>query len=241
MSDFKPLRRKWGLVTLAMLLLLIGDWFRSYRHRDGVLIRGPRRFHILALKEGIFSWIANPNAPRDDGPANPPLIEPFTAVIDHVAEPMLFFYEDMLVEPKQQVFGFYFGLFDPSRTRIWKIPYWSIALPLILLSGYLLLSKPRRQLDIVEQRRLRKKTLLIAIGTLAAAYALAAVIQMIVVLIKLDWASDNAISILAASVAPLAVGLVVSLICFQKAFPRQSLASQKEPLTPPTADPPASS
>ena len=100
MSDyFKPLRRKVGLVTLAMACLLTAGWVRSYCGGDRI---------IAIVMEGFESkngYIQHIRIDLEGRGWKKPLV------------------------------------YRPDGT--FCVPYWSICVPLTLLSAFLLLSKPR--------------------------------------------------------------------------------------------------
>jgi hypothetical protein len=62
------------------------------------------------------------------------------------------------------------------------------------------------------------KVILIVIGSLAALYAAVAIVQLVHTLLATNAENPYEISRLAASVVPVCLGLIVSLICFLKAF-----------------------
>jgi hypothetical protein len=52
---FKPWRRKAGVVTLVMALVLMGVWIRSMFYQDGLMIFG-KRLTMIATAAGSLSW-----------------------------------------------------------------------------------------------------------------------------------------------------------------------------------------
>ena len=94
MGDFfKGWRRKAGVVTLAMAMLLTDAWIRSISTRDSVGFRLFGKWNVAASEEQSLQW----------------------------------------------------GAEVPSTIlwNVWTVPYWSIVLPLTLLSAWLILAKPR--------------------------------------------------------------------------------------------------
>ena len=155
-------KRRMGVVTLPLALLLIVAWMRSFVVRDKIFIHS--RFPVLyvASKDGQLSWERHSplilEAPSDsvsakalkDGPHND--WEPW----------------EIHWNWRRECCGFLFGSgilslsldkFPPEERRwriepppkrlvdVWMIPYWSIVIPLTLLSVRLLFSKPRQSIQ----------------------------------------------------------------------------------------------
>jgi uncharacterized membrane protein len=62
------------------------------------------------------------------------------------------------------------------------------------------------------------KVILIIIGCLGGAYAVVGVVQFIKAMLISDPATAYGTSYIAASVVPVCLGLIVCVLCFQKAF-----------------------
>ena len=152
MGYFKPLRRKIGVVTLVLACVFMVAWVRSQVVVDAMSITCSRWQHFLFSDNfgiwwetdlisqkgrqvpffGDFSkWYLQSNK-RATPPPEAPDFE-FAANPDIVLTSYGFYYA-VLFSKNQN---------PPLVKSTWIIPYWSIILPLTLLSAWLLLSKPR--------------------------------------------------------------------------------------------------
>lgn len=139
---FKPLRRRLGVVTLVMACIFGEAWVRSFTFSDGVWIRGgDKSLHMLFSMPNWCGWILVPckqGRLPDKWPGfygwhkttlNPRFqADPFDGVHQHIV---------ILTG------GFNFHISREETNYHLIAPYRSIVLPLILLSAYLLLTKPR--------------------------------------------------------------------------------------------------
>jgi hypothetical protein len=135
---FKPLRRKFGVVTLSLACAFMAGWMRSQTISESISFRGsPSRVHVLSSRASFLRW----NCRGGDSP------ERFYArtKFDHDSIAALV-NDDLQIDHRWRMCGFQSvsGL-TPSGvpTAIWIIPFASIVIPLTLLSVWLLLSKPR--------------------------------------------------------------------------------------------------
>ena len=121
---FHGWRRKAGCVTLVVALLLMAGWLRSRNISDRIVIR--RYGHVteyLVSQQSGFGWSK----------------EIYWNLIG----------AEMLTEvPYREWLGFRYGMkLLPdnlvAKVNVRIIPYWSLTIPLTLLSAYLLLWKPR--------------------------------------------------------------------------------------------------
>lgn len=160
-SYFKPLRRKIGVVTLVMACLFAAGWVRSSVVQDHAQICYQRSAHDLNSNGGRFQWdcYRDPEVIRFGyGPPsfnwqtyerNQPAIDThwgrsrtnwqcgwlgvkvcYGKVHTHSGE-------------VHTAGGIVFVNPRMLNIRSLEVPYWSIVIPLTLLSAYLLLSKPR--------------------------------------------------------------------------------------------------
>ena len=124
MGDFfKPWRRKIGAVTLVMSCIFMAAWITTAG--TIILIRSMDSRVVIEMwpKDGHDPWeIEFFNSQR-----------PINVTSLFLGE-MLFFWEWR---------GFASGEWSATFVRLWTVPYWSIVMPLTLLSAYLLLSKTR--------------------------------------------------------------------------------------------------
>jgi len=146
---FKPRRRKFGVITLLMACVLMVGWVRSNFFKDELWFSkdpspnqvfvqsctgGVRFFYGSAngeITRGGYWWISRRCGAGDLNFAG-------------FGVPFVF-------DRRWQYWGFDFGkgheIQQPPTEYILQfmfIPYWSIVLPLTLLSAFLLLSKPRK-------------------------------------------------------------------------------------------------
>lgn len=135
---FNGWRRKAGVVTLVLACVFTAGWVRSFTTLDGLFFNpGPTRLMLFStvgklslairingeLKHEPFYWLRRPPAPAAHRLPDDPFEGPFST--------------------RWSLFGFEFKEMARLPYPIWTVPYWSIVLPLTLLSAWLLLSKPR--------------------------------------------------------------------------------------------------
>ena len=135
---FQGWRRKAGLTTLAMALLLFTAWMRSYVFRDRVFFPGQQYCQTITSHGGSILWDQWLNPGKFDS-----LPIEFTSFKDLFTD--CYPGEDIEVEWRMDWAGFAFGKANPISDRMawWIVPYWALVLPLTLLSAWLLLIKPR--------------------------------------------------------------------------------------------------
>ena len=129
---FKGWRRKAGVVTLVVACAAATGWVRSLRTMDELTIPGNRATHYLNSTDGTVGWWM-----RNDDPNVRFSFQTRRSDSNDWAIVL----EQVHILWKFEWCGFGCGESHRSRLRIWMIPYWSIVLPLTLLSAYLLLSK----------------------------------------------------------------------------------------------------
>ncbi len=116
-------RRKLGCVTLVTALLIAGPWLRSYVIVDtfeGAF--GPRR-HELRSRHGRLTWSAyNPEVVERTWVWRTRPTSRRDAYVAAFTPPVDFNH--------------------PWKMRRWEIHYWTLAVPLTLLSVYLVLWRP---------------------------------------------------------------------------------------------------
>lgn len=137
MSYFKPLRRQLGIVTLLIACLLVGGWVRSMLVGD-FLTRSNMEF--ISINQALIIRFAGKDSPATTAYES--------AVLDRAGNGLG--YDD---DWDSLHFGFGYRSFPVTRflngsrsestTVDYRIPYCSIALPMVALSAYLLLSKTR--------------------------------------------------------------------------------------------------
>ena len=141
---FKGWRRKIGVVTLLMALAFMAGWVRSLSNMDIVCLPADRHTLIFLASEHqsiTFQHEShmNTNLPWEcldwiSGPAKIP--DPDKDQTHWLWKWHGFAFADGINYPDIP------PTFQPAM--IWVIPYWSITIPLTLISLFLLLSKPRK-------------------------------------------------------------------------------------------------
>ena len=111
---FKGWRCKAGLVTLAMALLLTVAWTRSYVTADAIKFGFIGQQHIAISLDGQLAWESYPG------------------------------YGRLQYERRQHRVTGNVSVRAVIDQMSCKAPYWSVVLPLTLLSAWLILVKPRK-------------------------------------------------------------------------------------------------
>ena len=145
MGDFfKPWRRKIGCVTLLMACLFMAGWVRSISDTDFVhFYCGNNSTALVLSSDRSVVWTKFHEERSHDEMSFPEW--------DTTRKKVCF---DERFEWKWQWGGFSVGHCHSESSTVWVIPYWSITIPLMLLSAYLLPSKPR----ISNQKKLAELT-----------------------------------------------------------------------------------
>ncbi len=138
MNDyFKPLRRQIGVVTLVMACVFAAGWLRSGFVRDQIFIRTGSCVYTFESVDSTLIWVRtyhwDHNNWDDLSVWKVGKMLPTKQIISEAYE----------LPYTQLRFGF--GAFENANRDVhyWIIPYWSVPLPLTLLSAWLLLSKVR--------------------------------------------------------------------------------------------------
>ena len=148
MGYFKPLRRKFGVITLVMACVFAAGWVRSLFVFDVLSIDpgGSRGAGLYSLQSSLsFSRISRESPPEAETGEFTPVASPLWQSEPSSNIPPLF--ENDAFDWKWKFCGFGFGIAEsPLGQEVLSVaPYWSIVIPLTLLSAYLLLSKPRKK------------------------------------------------------------------------------------------------
>lgn len=121
---FKGWRRKAGCVTLVMACVLMSVWFRSLVFFDYVDFTTSDRQHEVFSIRGSLSWsswdLVGPRTEHRQTEWGGSTIT-----------------DDLIVLA--------LAIPDDARPSCWTAPYWSFAVPLMLLSAYLILWNPRKK------------------------------------------------------------------------------------------------
>jgi len=163
---FNGWRRKVGVVTLVLACVLVGEWARSYRREDALRLgdgnetsfivfratqNGITCERYVAVRGVIFHYSPGwyhytiQNGFRfggDEGIVPEGSAPSFGGTL---VERDIWKWECCGFEIQER--GFEFGESieqDKYRLIKWTLPWWSIVLPLTLLSAFLLIAKPRK-------------------------------------------------------------------------------------------------
>jgi hypothetical protein len=150
---FRGWRRKTGCATLVLACVSMLGWMRSREYVDIVTVftRG-NVTHFCVSDRECFKWIMT-TAPVNRSAAAIPQLGLSTRKVsnldaDHSFAPIFSRAPDW--RTNLSTAGFQIGDasfsvpgFGDYRASIVQVPYWSIVLPLTLLSAWLILSKPR--------------------------------------------------------------------------------------------------
>ena len=121
---FRGWRRKAGIVTLFMALMLCCIWVHSYTEFTLFFFNTGVRKHWISAFKGVISWWS-----WDVGPA--PFWADWIIVQPELVDQFLVIVDGMRSNPVQDNF------------RSWDIPFWCIILLLTLVSAFLIFWKPR--------------------------------------------------------------------------------------------------
>ena len=145
---FRGWRRKVGCVTLLMACVLMGGWIRSLRVHDQLIVPRGDSVHIFASQNGMLGWARISQLLATI---------PFSWTSTTLTGTMEDSWDDAEVHWRWHCCGFDIGAATlTAKSSIWGIkmeveqwgvPYWSLTIPLTLLSAYLMLWKPRKRVD----------------------------------------------------------------------------------------------
>jgi hypothetical protein len=136
---FKGRRRKLGAVTLLMALVFMGGWVRSLYIMDTFAFSRMPKELLLVSVDGVVGW--QTFSKTDIGS----LFDEFRW---HAQKPKsiddIFNHAKSLNKWRWNGFGV---MQLDNSTTLGCIPYWSIVIPLTLLSSFLLLIKPHKSIQ----------------------------------------------------------------------------------------------
>lgn len=141
---FTPLRRKIGVVTLVMALVFTVGWIRSLGGEEHFCCHfGKGTYWNFMSDNGSIRWtMADASSESKLVPFHAGWFrKPYDQVTTVIAG-----IEEMINPNPWEREWCGFGVYEtssPLLVKAWKFPYWSIVIPLTLLSAWLLLSKPR--------------------------------------------------------------------------------------------------
>jgi hypothetical protein len=141
---FKPWRRKRGVVTLVMACASMAAWMRSWVIADEFEIPMKNgRSHFFVAGDNWIGWVVQ----RDGDPVIR-LKKPIKMLTPPKKKRMSWisrrerYSDDQFARIQTNLDGSMSVVDNPNLF----LPYWSIVIPLTLLSAYLLLSMPRKLL-----------------------------------------------------------------------------------------------
>lgn len=134
---FRPLTRKIGVVTLTVACVFGFVWMRSLFVRDVFGVGQPDSYRAFASYAGSMRWSKLTPGLGKVG---------FEWQSETWSRETDFNWNDWNVEWRRECLGFEFGAgtipgITIMRNERWAIPYWSIVIPLTVLSAYLLFFK----------------------------------------------------------------------------------------------------
>ena len=148
MNDFfRGRRRKSGCVTLVVACAVLLVWIRSLIVEDNIVIEGSPSTHSLVSSGGTCKWTRISPVERNHR------IQWVTTDIKPDRKDV---WKGRQTHWRWKWCGFDFGVVTFSTTlwkynitstelhKVWQIPYWSVVLPLALLSTYLIIGKRRK-------------------------------------------------------------------------------------------------
>ena len=141
---FHGWRRKAGVISLVMACLLMAAWVRSLSIHDHFELPIGTSLHYLLSRPSGLAWGTETAVPAIN----------YDAKFLWIAEPMV---SSVNTDPfagmskihwRRDVGGFHFftQIDEESIIVQWSVvPYWSLTMPMTLLSAYLILWKPRKR------------------------------------------------------------------------------------------------
>ena len=155
---FKPWRRKIGVVTLVMACVFMGGWLRSLWICDSVFFVKDGNLYSLNSANGKIDWkidfVEKPDVTVTwmRRPLEPYLrtTEEFSKLEAAKKAKLQKLQKELLAKPERLNTEMGQRIAADLDTRIkrlqqrWVASYWSIVIPLTLISLWLLLSKPRK-------------------------------------------------------------------------------------------------
>lgn len=159
MGDFfRGWRRKIGIALLAIALVLANAWIRSFVCYDELVVSHQQFTHFIKSSRGRFGWEGWTDTPSF-WDSNDIQIYWENGLMSKDDDDLLggLLGDSDEVEWQLKWAGFEFGdatrVVEQRRVQRWDIPYWSLVLPLTLLSAWLLLIKPRPAKSAKESSR----------------------------------------------------------------------------------------
>ena len=142
---FKPWRRKIGCVTLAMACVFAAGWVKSEWKYDFVTMTLRTSTFKIGSLFSYIKFIRETALDKKRTQNTGPLLHWHSGNTSSIVGPKRGWDEGYTVERNSECFGFSNGSATRGGSRFeeWIVPYWSIVIPLTLISAYLLLSQSR--------------------------------------------------------------------------------------------------
>ena len=143
---FKPWRRRFGLMTLVMACVFLGLWVRSLAIYDcAICYCGLHTRHTVFSASHFIGY----QYIYERLPERHPIFVRTNWGSNTPADGASHLFADTRITWHWRWYGFsdceYLeNRLNGCRCRIWIAPYWSIVIPLTMLTAFLLLSKPRK-------------------------------------------------------------------------------------------------
>lgn len=151
-SHFKPLRTKFGVVTLVLSCLFLAGWVRGRWFVDRIQFWSDDRTQYCYFSCPI--GLGSQRIEITEGPKSRRVgirsLSMDYFLVEHIESFFVFKLKD---EFQWEWAGFRSGEYKSytvppapahvEEIQIWIVPYWSIVMPLTLLSAWLVLSRPR--------------------------------------------------------------------------------------------------
>ena len=131
---FKGWRRKIGVLTLVMACVFMAGWVKSHRSFDVFMSPLGKHWVLIVVSTKGAVTCVQWNLPFNELPGfvSHNLVEPWNSIdIAH-------HYDNQVDENGNQ---------PPKSICVGPVRYWSVVIPLTLLSAYLLLLKPRKKVQ----------------------------------------------------------------------------------------------
>lgn len=153
---FRGWRRKVGVMTLMIALVILGAWCRSFGKIDRFTFQSHNYDHNrLVSFKGSIAWqrVVPGDVSRGSTNINEFAPELFHELAESVAEHLLagLLSNEDKFEWKHRLFGFEIGEHHHTgsslaavQVTIWKLSYWLLITPLTLFAAYLFLAKPNK-------------------------------------------------------------------------------------------------
>lgn len=152
---FKPWRRRLGVATLVMACVFVGGWVRSSVHFDGIeIISSKSKYALSSVRGQLRCFYAHGEQARVEKreirfPSFVFNENNYDSKFELRSKRWRFAVSDFRFMTGSESQLFYSDLVQSQGSEVLvnqtiaQVPYWSVTVPLTLLSAWLLLSKPR--------------------------------------------------------------------------------------------------